>query len=145
LQKFKPPLWKWALALAGACFYRLANAPKDCFVRKAVRRTGGGAGAPARPRVVTCNDTVFPAAASPHSGGRAKRKGPDPSDVKGLPNLLRMSVFLSAKHLYFWTGLVPQNNESAGKKKTTRIVHSGSFLKPCSSNALLSSVNRVVN
>jgi len=41
-----------------------------------------------------------------------------------------MSVFPSAKHLNSWAGLVPQNNESAGKKKTTRITHAGSFLKP---------------
>ena len=32
-----------------------------------------------------------------------------------------MSVFPSSKHLCSWAGLTPQNNESAGKKKTTRI------------------------
>ena len=41
-----------------------------------------------------------------------------------------MSVFASAKHLASWTGLVPQNNDSAGKKKTTRISKAGSYLKP---------------
>jgi len=41
-----------------------------------------------------------------------------------------MSVFPSAKHLCSWAGLVPQNNESGGKKKTTRISHAGGFLKP---------------
>jgi len=32
-----------------------------------------------------------------------------------------MSVFDSAKHLTSWAGLCPQNAESAGKKKTTRV------------------------
>ena len=41
-----------------------------------------------------------------------------------------MSVFPTAKHLCSWAGLVPQNNESAGKKKTTRISRAGAFLKP---------------
>jgi len=41
-----------------------------------------------------------------------------------------MSVFPSAKHLCSWAGLTPQNNESAGKKKTTRISHAGVYIKP---------------
>jgi len=41
-----------------------------------------------------------------------------------------MSVFPSAKHLCSWAGLTPQNNESAGKKKTTRITHAGTYIKP---------------
>jgi len=41
-----------------------------------------------------------------------------------------MSVFPSAKHLCSWAGLVPQNNESAGKKKTTRIGRAGAYIKP---------------
>lgn len=41
-----------------------------------------------------------------------------------------MSVFPTAKHLCSWAGLVPQNNESAGKKKSTRISRAGAFLKP---------------
>lgn len=41
-----------------------------------------------------------------------------------------MSVFHSAKHLCSWAGLVPQNNESAGKKKTTRVSRAGAYLKP---------------
>jgi transposase len=41
-----------------------------------------------------------------------------------------MSVFPTAKHLCSWAGLVPQNNESAGKKKTTRISHAGTYIKP---------------
>ena len=41
-----------------------------------------------------------------------------------------MSVFDSAKHLSSWAGLCPQNNESAGKKKTTRISKAGAYIKP---------------
>lgn len=41
-----------------------------------------------------------------------------------------MSVFESAKHLCSWAGLAPQNNESAGKKKTTRIGKAGAYIKP---------------
>lgn len=41
-----------------------------------------------------------------------------------------MSVFDSAKHLCSWSGLAPQNNESAGKKKTTRIGKAGAYIKP---------------
>ena len=41
-----------------------------------------------------------------------------------------MSVFPTSKHLCSWTGLTPQNNESAGKKKTTRIGRAGAYIKP---------------
>lgn len=41
-----------------------------------------------------------------------------------------MSVFETAKHLTSWAGLTPQNNESAGKKKTTRIGKAGAYIKP---------------
>jgi transposase len=41
-----------------------------------------------------------------------------------------MTVFESAKHLSSWAGLCPQNNESAGKKKTTRIGKAGAYIKP---------------
>lgn len=41
-----------------------------------------------------------------------------------------MSVFETSKKLCSWAGLTPQNNESAGKKKTTRIGKSGTYLKP---------------
>jgi transposase len=41
-----------------------------------------------------------------------------------------MSVFISAKHLCSWAGLSPQNNSSAGKKKTTRISRAGAYIKP---------------
>jgi transposase len=43
---------------------------------------------------------------------------------------VNMSVFDSAKHLSSWAGLAPQNNESAGKKKTTRIGKAGAYIKP---------------
>jgi len=41
-----------------------------------------------------------------------------------------MSVFTTAKHLCSWAGLTPQNNESAGKKKSVRISRAGAYLKP---------------
>ena len=41
-----------------------------------------------------------------------------------------MSVFETSKKLCSWAGLTPQNNESANKKKTTRIGKSGAYLKP---------------
>lgn len=41
-----------------------------------------------------------------------------------------MSVFQDAKHLCSWAGLTPQNNESAGKKKSVRISRAGVYLKP---------------
>jgi len=41
-----------------------------------------------------------------------------------------MSHFPSSKHLCSWAGLTPQNNESAGKKKSVRISKAGAFLKP---------------
>jgi hypothetical protein len=50
-----------------------------------------------------------------------------------------MSVFLDSKHLCSWAGLTPQNNESAGKKKSVHISHAGQYLKPlliqCALNA----------
>ncbi len=41
-----------------------------------------------------------------------------------------MSVFQTSGHLCSWAGLTPQNNESAGKKKTTRISRAGAYIKP---------------
>ncbi|MGN0682400.1 MAG: IS110 family transposase [Oscillospiraceae bacterium] len=41
-----------------------------------------------------------------------------------------MSVFPTDKQLCSWAGLTPQNNESAGKKKTTRITRAGAYIKP---------------
>jgi len=41
-----------------------------------------------------------------------------------------MSVFPTSKHLCSWAGLTPQNAESAGKKKTTRVSRAGAYIKP---------------
>jgi len=56
-----------------------------------------------------------------------------------------MSVFETAKQLCSWAGLTPQNNESANRKKTTRIARAGAFLKPllvqCANAAVKSKKN----
>lgn len=41
-----------------------------------------------------------------------------------------MSVFSSSKKLCAWAGLTPQNNESAGKKKSVKISRAGCYIKP---------------
>lgn len=41
-----------------------------------------------------------------------------------------MSVFPTSKHLCSWAGLTPQNNESVGKKKTTRISRAETYINP---------------
>jgi transposase len=41
-----------------------------------------------------------------------------------------MSVFPSSRHLCSWAGLAPQNDQSADKKKTTRISRAGAYIKP---------------
>lgn len=41
-----------------------------------------------------------------------------------------MSVFSSEEKLCSWAGLVPQSNESAGKKKSTHISRAGVYIKP---------------
>ena len=41
-----------------------------------------------------------------------------------------MSVFQTSRHLCSWAGLAPQNDSSAGKKKTTRISRAGAYIKP---------------
>jgi hypothetical protein len=41
-----------------------------------------------------------------------------------------MSVFQTSRHLCSWAGLAPQNDQSAGKKKTTRISRAGAYIKP---------------
>jgi transposase len=41
-----------------------------------------------------------------------------------------MEVFGSVKKFLSWVGVVPQNNESAGKKKSTRIAKGNTWLKP---------------
>ena len=53
-----------------------------------------------------------------------------------------MSVFETSRHLCSWAGLTPQNDNSAGKKKTTRISRAGVYIKPllvqCANAALKS-------
>jgi len=41
-----------------------------------------------------------------------------------------MSVFASHKRICSWAGLTPQNNESAGKKKSVRVSRAGVYIKP---------------
>jgi hypothetical protein len=41
-----------------------------------------------------------------------------------------MSVFETARRLCSWAGLAPQNDNSAGKKKTTRVSRAGVYIKP---------------
>ena len=41
-----------------------------------------------------------------------------------------MSVFPTAKHLAFWAGSCPRNDQSNGKMKSTRISRAGAYLKP---------------
>jgi hypothetical protein len=41
-----------------------------------------------------------------------------------------MKVFGSVKQFLSWVGVVPQNNESAGKKKSTKIGKGNTWLKP---------------
>ena len=41
-----------------------------------------------------------------------------------------MSVFPTAKHLSSWAGCCPRNDESGGKRKSTRISRAGVYIKP---------------
>lgn len=41
-----------------------------------------------------------------------------------------MSVFPTAKHLSSWAGCCPRNDQSGGKRKSSRISRAGAFLKP---------------
>lgn len=41
-----------------------------------------------------------------------------------------MDVFPNEQHLASWTGMCPGNNESAGKKKSSRTRHGNQYLKP---------------
>ena len=56
-----------------------------------------------------------------------------------------MSVFPSSKHLCSWAGLTPQNNESAGKKKTTRIGRAGAYIKPLLVQCALCAIRKKSN
>ena len=41
-----------------------------------------------------------------------------------------MSVFPTAKHLSSWAGCCPRNDESGGRRKSTRISRAGAYIKP---------------
>lgn len=56
-----------------------------------------------------------------------------------------MSVFPSSKQLCSWAGLTPQNNESAGKKKTTRISRAGAYIKPLLVQCALAAIKAKAN
>ena len=56
-----------------------------------------------------------------------------------------MSVFPSSKHLCSWAGLTPQNNESAGKKKPTRIGRAGDYIKPLLVQCALCAIRKKSN
>ena len=56
-----------------------------------------------------------------------------------------MSVFPTSKHLCSWAGITPQNNESAGKKKTTRISRAGAYIKPLLVQCALSAIRKKSN
>lgn len=56
-----------------------------------------------------------------------------------------MSVFPTSKHLCSWAGLTPQNNESAGKKKTTRISRAGAYIKPLLVQCALCAIRKKCN
>ena len=56
-----------------------------------------------------------------------------------------MSVFLSSKHLCSWAGPTPQNNESASKKKNTRIARAGDYIKPLLVQCALCAIRKKSN
>lgn len=56
-----------------------------------------------------------------------------------------MSVFPSSKHLCSWAGLTPINDQSAGKKKTTRIGRAGAYIKPLLIQCALAAVKSKKN
>ena len=51
-----------------------------------------------------------------------------------------MTKFESSKQLACWAGLAPANNESANKKKSTRINKAGQYLKPLLVQCALSAI-----
>ena len=52
-----------------------------------------------------------------------------------------MSFFPSAKHLCSWAGLAPSNDQSAGKKKSTKISRAGCYIKPVLVQCALAAIN----
>ena len=53
-----------------------------------------------------------------------------------------MSRFPSARHLVSWAGLCPKNDESAGKRRSTRVRKSGTWLKTTLITAAWSAVRK---
>jgi transposase len=56
-----------------------------------------------------------------------------------------MSVFETSRHLCSWAGLAPQNDQSAGKKKTTRISRAGAYIKPFLVQCALAAIRAKAN
>ena len=56
-----------------------------------------------------------------------------------------MSVFETSRHLCSWAGLAPLNDQSAGKKKTTRISRAGVYLKPLLVQCALTAIRKKSN
>ena len=56
-----------------------------------------------------------------------------------------MSQFATEKHLSSWAGLSSGNNESAGKKKTTRISRAGAYIKPLLVQCALCAIRKKSN
>ena len=56
-----------------------------------------------------------------------------------------MSKFPSANHLTSWAGLTPCNDQSAGKKKSTRISRAGCYIKPVLVQCALAAINDKAN
>lgn len=56
-----------------------------------------------------------------------------------------VSAFPTSKHLCSWAGLTPQNNESAGKKKSVRISKAGCYIKPLLVQCALASLKSKEN
>lgn len=53
---------------------------------------------------------------------------------------VNMNIFDDAKHLCSWSGLAPACNESANKKKSSRIAKAGAYLKPMMVQCALAAV-----
>lgn len=50
---------------------------------------------------------------------------------------VNMSAFQSSRHLCSWAGFTPQNNESAGKKKSVHVSGAGCIKSHCWFNVLM--------
>lgn len=52
-----------------------------------------------------------------------------------------MTQFKSARHLTSWAGLAPSNDQSAGKKKSTKISRAGVYIKPVMVQCALAAIS----